>query len=67
MIKDILSTLTPSFPLLRRYSPFSYLLFLKLTDRYKRAQPIEEIFPNPPLSICSGGWIAEYGVDNEIR
>jgi hypothetical protein len=29
--------------------------FWKLADRYKYAQPIGEIFPTPPLSLCSGG------------
>jgi hypothetical protein len=28
-------------------------LFRKLADRYKCAQPIGEILPNPSLSLCS--------------
>ncbi len=55
LFKDIRSALTPSPP---PHSPFSNLLFWKLTDRCKCAQPIGEIFPIPPLSICSGdGWL----------
>jgi hypothetical protein len=58
-------------------SPFSVLgvsiktRFWKLADRYKCAHPIGEIFPTPSISLCSGGggegWIADYGVDYEIR
>ncbi len=39
----------------------------KLADRYKCTQLIGEIFPTLPLSFCSWGWIADKGVDYEIR
>jgi hypothetical protein len=43
------------FPVPSLYSPFSYMMFWKLADRSKCAQPIGEIFPTPPLYLYSGG------------
>jgi hypothetical protein len=51
------------FPPPAQYFPFSYLLFWKLADRYKCAQPIGEIISTPPLSLR----IVDYRVDYEIR
>ncbi len=46
------------------YSPFSYLLFWKLADRYKCAQPIGEIFPTPiyPFPFVAGedSWLRSW-------
>jgi hypothetical protein len=62
------SALPPSLPLLPRpYSHFSYLLFGKLADRHKCAQPIGEIFPPRPLSLHKWRWITDYGDDYEIK
>jgi hypothetical protein len=61
LFKDIRSALIPSIP-----SALVFYIkhqFWKLANRYICAQPIGEIFPIPPLSW---GWIADYGVDDEI-
>jgi hypothetical protein len=42
------------FPPPSWYCSFFYWSFWKLADTYKCAQPIGEIFPFPPLSLCSG-------------
>ncbi len=64
LLKVIRSALTPSLLLLFT-CVYIKNRFWKLADRYKCAQPIEELFPTPPLSLCSGswGWIEDYGVD----